>query len=146
MIAPAYWLIGAGLAQALLALALLFLLGTIRVPMVQRREVRLGDVALSRDPWPEREKKVSNAFDNQFQLPLLFYAGCGLSLYFGTIWIEVAIAWLFVVTRWVHAGIFVTSNHVVRRFTAYTAGYAILSAFWLELLARTFFIAVWNRV
>jgi hypothetical protein len=138
-------MIGALLAQGAIALVLLWVLGAIRIPLVVRRKIRMGDVALSREPWPENEKRVSNALDNQFQLPVLFYLGGGLSLYFGSIWIEVAAAWLFVLSRIVHAAVFATTNNVVHRFSAYTAGYIVLSAFWLELIVRLAFIAIWNR-
>ncbi|MEO6013943.1 MAG: MAPEG family protein [Devosia sp.] len=142
----AYALIGAVLAQGAIAIVLVYLLGSIRVPMVASGKMKMRDIALSREPWPEHEKKVANAFDNQFQLPVLFYVGCGLSLYFGTIWIEVIVAWLFVLTRVVHAVVFATTNRVQHRFFWYTAGLGILTFFWLELIARLVFFAIWNRV
>ena len=73
-------LIVAMLAQGALALGLVWYLGSIRIPMILRGEVSIRDIALSRQGWPEREKQVSNAVDNQFQLPLLFYVACGLAL------------------------------------------------------------------
>ena len=124
------WLAVAVFAQGLLALLLLGYLGTIRVPLVVSGKVRIRDVALSREPWPEREKQVSNAFDNQFQLPVLFYVACGFSILMQSGWLDVLLAWAFVVTRYVHAFIFITDNHVVRRFFAYSAGYFILCLLW----------------
>ena len=134
-------LIAAVLAQGAIALALLWVLGAIRVPMVASGKMPVAKVALSREPWPEHEKKVSNAFDNQFQLPVLFYLACGLTIYFGTGWIEVVLAWLFVLSRIVHMLIFITRNRVYRRFFAYTFGYAILCVFWVDLALRLVFIA-----
>jgi hypothetical protein len=139
------WMIGALLAQGAIAIVLLWVLGAIRIPLVVQRKIKMRDVALSREPWPENEKRVSNAFDNQFQLPVLLYLGGGVSLYFGPIWIEIVAVWLFVLTRIVHAAVFATTNNVVYRFSAYTAGYVILSAFWLELILRLAFIAIWTR-
>ena len=129
-------LIAAALAQGAIALVLLFMLGAIRVPMVASGKMPVAKVALSREPWPEHEKKVANAFDNQFQLPLLFYVAIGLTLYFGASRIEVMLAWLFVVSRIIHTVIFVTRNRVYRRFFAYTFGYAVLGLFWLDLIVR----------
>lgn len=74
------WLIGAVLAQGALALGLLFYLGSIRVPMILRGEVRTEAIAVNREGWPKREWQVSNAFDNQFQLPVLFYVAAALAL------------------------------------------------------------------
>jgi hypothetical protein len=137
---------GAMLAQGAIALVLLLVMGAIRVPMVASGKMKMRDMALSREPWPEHEKRVSNAFDNQFQLPVLFYVACGLSLAFGSIWIEVLIAWLFVASRIVHAAVFAWRNHVPSRFASYVLGLGLLGFFWLELIARLFFIWVWNRV
>ncbi|HEV2517540.1 MAG TPA: MAPEG family protein [Devosia sp.] len=133
---PALWLIAAILAQGALALGLLWYLGTIRIPMVMRGEVRIDDIALERKGWPKREWQASNAFDNQFQLPVLFYIGAGLALYFGPTLFEVVLAWLFVVSRYIHAFVHVTDNHVIRRFAAYFAGLLLLCVYWLDLLVR----------
>ena len=141
MTTTAALLVGAMLAQGLIALVLLWILGAIRVPMVASGKMPIKSIALSRDPWPEHEKRVSNAFDNQFQLPLLFYVACGLCLYFGPIWVEVLLAWLFVLSRLVHVVIFVTRNRVYRRFFAYTFGYAMLAIFWIDLIVRLILIA-----
>lgn len=130
------WLIAAILAQGALALGLLWYLGTIRIPMVMKGEVRIDDVALERKAWPKREWQASNAFDNQFQLPVLFYVAAALALYFGATILEVVLAWFFVLTRYVHAFVHVTDNHVIRRFAAYFAGLAVLCLFWLDLAVR----------
>ena len=133
---PAFWLIAAILAQGALALGLLWYLGTIRIPMVIKGEVRIDDIALERKGWPKREWQASNAFDNQFQLPVLFYVGAGLALYFGATLFELGLAWLFVASRYVHAFVHVTDNHVIRRFAAYFVGLALLCVFWLDLAVR----------
>ena len=135
----ALWLIAAILAQGALALGLLWYLGTIRIPMVMKGEVRIDDIALERKGWPKREWQASNAFDNQFQLPVLFYVGAGLALYFGPTLFEVALVWLFVISRYLHAFVHITDNHVVRRFTAYFIGLVLLCAFWLDLVIRLLF-------
>lgn len=138
MATTSLWLIAAILAQGALALGLLWYLGTIRLPMVMKGEVRIDDIALERKAWPKREWQASNAFDNQFQLPVLFYVGAGLALYLGPTAFEVVLAWLFVVTRYIHAFVHVTDNHVIRRFAAYFAGLAILCVLWLDLVVRLF--------
>jgi hypothetical protein len=129
------------LALAALAIGLLWYLGTIRIPMIMRGEVKIREIALERGGWPEREKKVSNAFDNQFQLPVLFYLFAGLALWLGPSWFEALLAVLFVVLRYVHAFIHATSNHVIRRFWTYTAGLAVLSVLLLDLVVRVLLAA-----
>lgn len=140
--ANALWLIAAMLAQGSLALGLLWYLGFVRVPMILNGKVNVRDIATDRGGWPEHERKVSNAFDNQFQLPLLFYVGCLVAIGFGATLLEVALALAFVVSRYVHAAIHVTSNHVIKRFYAYTAGLVLLCLLWLDLAVRLVLIAL----
>ncbi|WP_395814671.1 MAPEG family protein [Devosia sp.] len=134
-------LIVAMLAQGALALGLVWYLGSIRIPMILRGEVSIRDIALSRQGWPEREKQVSNAVDNQFQLPLLFYVACGLALALGPTWFNLGLAWAFVVSRYLHAAIHITDNNVIRRFWAYTVGLGILTVFWLVLVLQLMAVA-----
>jgi hypothetical protein len=112
-----------------------------RIPRIARREVRIGDIALDASGWPQRAQQVANAFSNQFEVPVLFFVACGLALYFGATLLEAALAWGFVASRWVHAFIHVTSNHVPRRFFAYAAGVIIVAVFWLDLIVRLVMIA-----
>jgi hypothetical protein len=136
LILLALWLQGA------LAMALLWRMGSIRLPLVMGGKIPMGAIALSRDPWPEREKQVSNAFDNQFQLPILLAIAGFAALDLGPTLAEVVLVWVFVITRFVHAGIHITTNHVVHRFAVYTAGFAVLIAIWLELLVRLVLAAI----
>ena len=46
------------------------------------------------------------------------------------------LAWLFVLARILHALVFATTNNVVQRFSAYTACFAVLVAFWIDLIVR----------
>jgi hypothetical protein len=123
--------------QALLAIGLVFWLGFERVPRVNRGEIRIADIAVDRSAYPLKARLLSNSFDNQFQLPVLFFVGALILLVSGLVdWVDVALGWLFVAVRIVHAAIHVTSNNVPRRFVAYTAGLAVLALFWLWLVLR----------
>lgn len=120
-----------------LTLGLLLSLSWVRVPLVTTRKVRIRDIALSGDGWPEHARKLANAVDNQFQLPVLFYAGALLSLLLGgTGWSEVILGGLFVALRYAHALIHVTDNNVPRRFGVYAAGFLVLGVFWIVLAVR----------
>lgn len=124
-------------AQVALTMGILIWLGRERVPRVMRGEIPVADIAVDRTAYPLKARLLSNSFDNQFQLPVLFYTGALLALILGSVgWPEVALAWFFVALRLIHAGIHVTSNHVQRRFTAYVSGLAVLALFWLTLLVR----------
>src|SRR4051812_37684315 len=132
----AFWIVASMLVHGGIALVLLAIMGRIRVPMVASGKMRIEAIALSREPWPAHEKRVSNAFDNQFQLPVLFYVACGLALYFGGTVFEAVLAVLFVLSRIVHAAVFAYNNDVGRRFVAYTIGATLLGIFWLDLAIR----------
>ncbi len=134
--AETLWIVAALLMQGGLALGLAWYLGFVRVPLVVKGQVSIRRVALARDAWPDRATQVSNAFDNQFQLPLLLFAAVLVALLFGPTGLEALLAWLFVASRYVHAFIHLTDNHVIRRFWAYTVGLLVLCLLWLDLVLR----------
>ena len=128
--------------QVLLTLGILVWMGVERVPRVARGEIAVKDIAVERDAYPLRARLLSNSFDNQFQLPVLFYVSALLALWSGGAgWVELVLAWLFVALRYVHAAIHVTTNRVYRRFAVYTAGLVVLALLWLWLVLRLVVLA-----
>jgi hypothetical protein len=76
--------------------------------------------------------QFGDCFSNQFELPLLFYVLIALALPLRHVdFVMVLLSWVFVVTRFAHAGIFVTSNNVPQRGSAWFAGVLVLFAMWL---------------
>ncbi|MFD1252494.1 MAPEG family protein [Devosia equisanguinis] len=128
-------------AQVFLSMGILVLLGRERVPRIMSGEIPVATIAVERDAYPLKARLLSNNFDNQFQLPVLFYVGAILSLYAAPGWPEAGLAWLFVASRYIHAYIHVTHNRVTQRFMAYVAGLAILALFWLWLVVRLVILA-----
>ena len=110
---------------------LLWMAGARRQALVGG-ETRVRDVALGQPNWPTRATQIGNCFANQFELPLLFYIliALALPLRHADLFI-VLMSWVFVVTRFVHAGIFVTSNDLGRRSMAWLAGVLVLFAMWI---------------
>ncbi|MBI5131361.1 MAG: MAPEG family protein [Rhodopseudomonas palustris] len=101
------------------------------------RETKIRDIALGQPNWPERATKVSNCYNNQFELPLLFYALIAIGLPLRRIdLVLVLLSWVFVVTRFAHAGIFVSSNDLGQRSSAWFAGALVLLAMWLYFALR----------
>jgi len=124
-------------AQVLLTLVILVLMGRERVPRVLSGEIKVADIAVEKTAYPLRARLLSNNFDNQFQLPVLFYIGALLALWAGVPnLMEVLLAALFVASRYLHAAIHVTTNNVQQRFAAYGLGLAVLAIFWLVLVFR----------
>lgn len=122
--------------QGALVLALYALLYKRRVPRVLRGEIAIADVAESADNWPGDARRTARAIANQFELPVLFFAGAGIALWLGALWHEAVLAWLFVLARIAQATIHVTTNHVPARFAAFATGFALTLLLWLDLLIR----------
>jgi hypothetical protein len=120
-----------------LTFALLFTMGRKRVGALRQGQTRIGDIALGQPNWPVNVTQAGNAFNNQFQLPFLFYALVAFALIVRkTDLLFVAMSWIFVALRIVHAGIHITTNRVTRRFMAYTAGVMVLMAMWIVFAVR----------
>ena len=115
---------------------LLWMAGTRRQALLGG-ETRVRDVVLGQPNWPTRATQVGNSFKNQFELPLLFYIliALALPLRHADLFI-VLMSWVFVITRFAHAGIFVTSNDLRRRSLAWFAGVLVLFAMWIYFALR----------
>ena len=119
-------------AHVLLVFILLFWMGKERRDALVSREVRLRDIALGEPNWPTKATQLGNCLKNQFEFPVLFYALVALALPLRQAdLLFVLLAWVFVVTRYAHAGIFVTSNNVKQRSLAFSAGVIVLLAMWI---------------
>jgi hypothetical protein len=120
-----------------LTLALLVgMVGTRRRALVGG-ETKIRDIALGQHNWPVRATQIGNCYRNQFELPLLFYALIAIALPLRHVDLfMVLMSWVFVVTRLIHAGIFVTSNDLQRRFLAWLSGVLVLFAMWIYFALR----------
>jgi len=120
-----------------LTLALLVgMVGTRRRALVGG-ETKIRDIALGQQNWPVRATQIGNCYRNQFELPLLFYALIAIALPLRHVDLfMVLMSWVFVVTRLIHAGIFVTSNDLQRRFLAWLSGVLVLFAMWIYFALR----------
>jgi hypothetical protein len=115
-----------------LTFALLLGMAATRTRALKGGETRFKDIALGQQNWPARATQIGNCFGNQFELPLLFYILIALALPLRHAdLVIVLLSWVFVVTRFAHAGIFVTSNNVQQRSLAWFAGVLVLFAMWL---------------
>jgi hypothetical protein len=118
----------------LVGLAFALLLGMVAARGRARGsgEVGVRDGASGQPNWPAGVTQVGDCFSNQFEVPLLFYIliALALPLRHADLFI-VLMSWVFVVTRFVHAGIFVTSNNIRQRGLAWFAGVLVLLAMWI---------------
>jgi hypothetical protein len=110
---------------------LLWMVGARRQALVGG-ETKIRDIALGQPNWPNRATQIGNCYKNQFELPLLFYVLIALAmpLRHADLFI-VLMSWVFVVTRFAHAGIFVSSNDLGQRSTVWLAGVLVLLVMWI---------------
>ena len=131
-----------------LVMVLLTLLIYVRLIKVKIREMRAGRVdmerrALHEEAWGDAVLQINNNIRNQFELPVLFYVVCGvLWALEGVGIVALVAAWLFVLSRIVHAWIHLTSNRIKFRRQSFTVGwwvlmFMVLLAIW-ELAGRAF--------
>lgn len=83
---------------------------------------------------PAESLAVRNCLANQFELPVLFHV-VSILLYLvdADNPVTVALGWAFVLSRYAHAYVHVTSNRLRHRRAIFIAGYAVLGLLWLWL-------------
>jgi hypothetical protein len=114
-------------------------MGSGRVAAARSGETRINDVALDSSRWPEPLRKLGNNFDNQFQLPMMWYAAIAFVLVTGLAdAVTVVLSWIFIASRIAHTLIHTESNVVVRRFQAFLVGLFSLLAIWVWFGIRLF--------
>jgi hypothetical protein len=115
-----------------LTFALLLWMAGARRNALVGGETKIRDIALGQQNWPVRATQIGNCYRNQFELPVLFYALIALALPLRHAdLVVVLLSWVFVVTRFAHAGIFVSSNDLGRRSLAWFAGVLVMLAMWV---------------
>lgn len=114
-----------------------FALGGGRVAAVRSGEVRVKDIALDGSRWPEHLRKRANNYQNQFELPVLFYVLVALLVATNLIdAVQVLLAWIFIALRLLHSFIHMGTNNVRNRFYAFAASAAVLSIMWIWFALR----------
>jgi hypothetical protein len=123
--------------QVALTFALLFWTGGSRLRAIRTKEVRVRDIALGQRAWPAQVQQVSNAYQNQFELPVLFYVLVALAVIARQADTAfVVMSWAFVLARLGHAAVYVTSNRIDRRFQVFLGGALVLLAMWAVFAVR----------
>lgn len=124
------------IAQVVLIYAVYVFASRRRVGAVKRGEVK-ASAFLTPFQEPEPSQTVIRSLINQFELPMLFIFVCfGFHAIDAADYFALALAWLFVASRCVHAFIHVTSNALMRRRAAFIAGFVLNGLLWLYLAIR----------
>ena len=121
----------------LMTFAIGFILAAMRVPPLTRGEVRPETVSLRQPNWPPRALQVGYSFQNQFEMPVLFYVLTILAIISKHAdFLFVVMAWIFVLTRLAHAFVHCTSNNLRARGALFGIGALVLAIMWLIFMVR----------
>lgn len=124
------------LAHVVLIFMLYIYLGIVKSRAVKEGTIDRKKAALDPKAWPESVVKVINNLGNQFESPVIFYI---ISIiYYLTNNVDsllISIMSVYVLTRYMHTYIHITSNFVPYRFRLFLVGVLILLALtiWLVL-------------
>lgn len=99
------------------------------------KQVRLADVAVSTEAYPQPARLAAANFANQFETPVIFFALIMLAMEVGaTSYIMAGLAWAYVATRIAHTLVHVGSNDVKVRATIFAVGVAVLFGMWIGVV------------
>jgi hypothetical protein len=126
--------------EVILTLGLLTATAFARRNDLVSKQVHPRDIALGQLAWPPRTQQLGNAFNNQLQLPVLFYVLTILAIMTKDAdTLFVVMAWIFVLSRVAHAYVHITGNNVFRRGGIYGVGGITLILMWIIFMARVVF-------
>jgi hypothetical protein len=123
--------------QVLLTFTLLVILAVRRQGMFRRREMHPQDLAVrgAREPLPVAQ--VAGSFQNQFEIPVLFYVLVILALYTRKAdFVFVIMSWIFVLARIAQAFIHLGPNVVRLRGLAFGVSMLVLLIMWVIFIVR----------
>ncbi len=124
-------------AQVALTFVVLIAMATRRRNAFMTGTVKMKDIALGQNAWPDDATKAANNFKNQFETPVLFYMACAFALITKSVdyWM-LGLAWIYVASRIGHAVVQLGANVVLQRFRVYLVGLVALLAMWILLFGR----------
>ena len=125
-------------AQVTLSLVVMLIMGKRRFAAAKNKQLDLSDFkTMQLDKAGDTIRVADRNFSNQFEIPVLFYAGCLLALQLNSASTLVAIlACLFVATRIVHSVIHLGENKVRARFKVFLLGCICVFSIWLAMVWR----------
>jgi hypothetical protein len=123
-------------AMMLLVAIVVTLLWSLRSDAIRSKQVSIKYYrAYCGDSEPEYNKVVSRHYSNLFEMPVLFYTVVILAYVTQhvTVWM-VSFAWAYVLCRYLHSYVHLTSNNVIVRFAVFLFSGIVLLVMWILLL------------
>ena len=104
---------------------------------IKKREVRYRWFRVYKGSAPEDMLAARHHYKNFFEMPILFYLLCILLYIIDDVRdLDLWITWLFVVFKYIHSYIRITSNYVPNRAYAFYVCVLLLSSGWIYLAIR----------
>jgi hypothetical protein len=123
-------------AMVMLTFAVMVITLRARVRAVGKGEIPMSYFSLmSGADIPERIIKTSRHFNNLFEMPVIFYAGC--LAYLATDMTDpmpINLAWAFVAARVVHSIIHLSYNNVMHRLVVFGIANLCLLGMWVSMV------------
>jgi len=119
------------LGHVLLVFIVYVVLAIRRGGAVKSGEIKVNQFK-GRMEEPSSSMTAANNILNQFEAPVLFHICC-ICLYVtaGSSILTVTLAWLFVIARYVHAYVHLTSNKIKWRNQSFRLGLLFLAILWI---------------
>jgi hypothetical protein len=119
----------------------LFRSGSGRVAAVRAGIVKRAEIDTNKNAYPERVRNFSNNYQNQFELPVLYYTLLSFAMITGLVdTVLVVLSWCFVALRLAHSFVQTGTNVISTRFKVFAAGLLILVLLWAWFGLRLFVI------
>ena len=118
--------------EVVLTFVLLFWMAPLRGRDFRAGVANYDNIALREPNWSVGTLQVAYSYSNQFELPVLFYVLTILAYFTHHAgFLFVALAWIFVIFRILHAYVHVTSNNVRVRGPPFGVSALALAIMWI---------------
>ena len=122
-------------AMILLTLFSYIIMILILKKYVTKKEIKYGQIKLYSGVFPEEYEQSRQHLKNQFELPIIFYFLVALLYSSNNLqYIDIILAWLFVISRYIHSFIRFKNNYLPYRGTVFALGYVILLVGWINFI------------
>lgn len=117
----------------IMCLALAARVQSVMTGQVKARSYKLMDAEV----YPDNVIKTTRNFNNQFEIPVLFYVVCLLFLVLDIDRsLGLVLAWSFVFARFFHVVVHITYNKLYHRMFAFWMGNILVAALWVTLVTK----------
>ncbi|CAH9050793.1 hypothetical protein PSECIP111951_00266 [Pseudoalteromonas holothuriae] len=136
LISPVFIVIISMFVQTTLTFWIMIIMGRRRFEAAREGNLKKEDFkTMQLNHAPEAVLLASRNFENQFEVPVLFFVVALLALHLNNAgWFFAISSLLFVVTRIAHSIVHITNNHIKTRFRLFLIGCGLVFLQWLSLL------------